>query len=102
MKSMLITAVLAVSLVAGCNEDENEVTTSSSCTMEELQGKAAKIAEGLQANPAMVQDVMGEVQELGTKLQEVAEAAAASNATEVDQGALNELCAGYDKIIAQF
>lgn len=95
MKMMLIAASVAVTLVAGCNDDEEDVAVSS-CTMEELQAKSMEVAQGLQANPSMAQELMESMQDLAPQMQ------AAASAGEVDGETLNELCAAYDELIAKF
>mgnify|MGYP000167996076 CR=1 FL=1 len=95
MKMMLIAAAVAVTLVAGCNDDEEDVAASS-CTMEELQAKAMEVAQGLQANPSMAQEMVESMQDLAPQMQ------AAASAGEVDGETLNGLCSAYDALIAKF
>ena len=94
MKITLISAALAVSLVAGCKEDKADVAVAS-CTMEELQTKSMEVAQGLQTNPAAAQDMMAKMQELAPRLQGMA------TTGEADPELVNELCVAYDDMIAK-
>lgn len=96
MKLPLTAAALAMTLLVACKDEEETSAAASACTMEDLQAKATQVAEGLQANPSMVQELMGTMQDLAPQLQ------AAVTSGEISDEVLSELCAAYDELIEKF
>lgn len=79
--------------LSACKDDDEKAAASAPCTMEELQAKSVTLAEKLQSNPAAAQDIMGEMQELGTKVQQIA------SSGEMDEAKMGEICVAYDNLI---
>ena len=82
-----LAAVVALSL-AGCKDDK-----AASCTKEQVMEKAKAVTAKIQENPASAQSVMGEVQEMATKMQGL------SSGGEPSDEMLAELCKSYDSML---
>lgn len=101
MKTPIALILAATVLVAGCKDDEateasTEGAAAESCTAEELTAKSQELVAKLNENPDKAAVVAEKMQELAPKLQ------AATTGGDLDPAVVNELCAAYSGLLAEF